>query len=116
MSIKPTRRILSYALALTPSLIALATGPAHAAGAGAGAGTALPWDNALEVLAGALTGNTAKWICAIAIFIAGVALIFGEDLGQFAKRLLMIVIAAAFLVGAGSFFTSYIQPSAGGHI
>jgi hypothetical protein len=31
----------------------------------------------------------------------------GEDLGQFARRLLMIVIAVAFLVGAASFIIPF---------
>ncbi len=73
---------------------------------GGGAAGALPWDNALSSLAATLTGNTAKIISIIAIFVAGVALIFGEDLGHFAKRLLMIVIAVAFLIGASSFVTT----------
>jgi type IV secretion system protein TrbC len=70
-------------------------------------GTALPWDTQLTTLQGALTGNTAKVICIIAIFVAGLALVFGEDLGAFAKRLLMIVIAAAFLFGGASFISTF---------
>jgi type IV secretory pathway VirB2 component (pilin) len=68
----------------------------------------LPWEGALASLANGLTGNTAKIIAIIAIFIAGVALIFGEDLGLFARRLLMIVIAVGFLVGAGAFIAPFV--------
>jgi type IV secretion system protein VirB2 len=67
----------------------------------------LPWEGPLQALATGLTGTTAKVISIIAIFIAGVALIMGEDLGQFARRLLMIVIAVAFLVGAASFIIPF---------
>ncbi len=115
MSISFNRRTLATAAAFAPVLVFFAMSAAFAAGAN-GTTQALPWESALSNLSGALTGTTAKIICIIAIFIAGVALIFGEDLGQFAKRLLMIVIAAAFLVGAGSFVSNFIQPSNGGLI
>lgn len=37
-----------------------------------------------------------------AVFVQGLALVFGEDLGKFARTLLMIVIAAGLLInGAG---------------
>lgn len=93
---------------LVPAAILLLTNAASAGGygtggGGGGGGAALPWETPLANLAGALTGNTAKFISIIAIFVAGVALIFGEDLGQFARRILMIVIAIAFLLGAASF-------------
>jgi type IV secretion system protein VirB2 len=72
-----------------------------------GSSQTLPWESALGGLASGLTGTTARIISIIAIFIAGIALILGEDLGQFARRLLMIVIAVAFLVGAGSFIAPF---------
>jgi len=63
----------------------------------------LPWEGPLSNLATELTGPTAGTIAIIAIFVAGLALVFGEDLGKFARTLLMIVIAVAFLVGAAKF-------------
>ena len=65
----------------------------------------LPWEAPLSNLASELTGPTAGTIAIIAIFVAGLALVFGEDLGKFARTLLMIVIAVAFLVGAAHFVT-----------
>jgi len=73
----------------------------------------LPWDGPLSALAGFLTGSVAKYISIIAIFVAGLALIFGEELGQFARRMLMIVIAIAFLVGAGAFASTFIGSASG---
>ena len=116
---KLSTRTLSLVPVLTPALIAVAvsaamattTGNGGVTGGGGGTAQPLPWEGALGQLATALTGNTAKIIAIIAIFIAGIALIFGEDLGQFAKRLLMIVIAVAFLVGAGSFVTQFVGGS-----
>jgi type IV secretory pathway VirB2 component (pilin) len=112
-------KTLRLAGAMAPALfiaamsVASATTTGAAPGGGGGAGGALPWEPVLANLANALTGNTAKVICIIAIFVAGVALIFGEDMGHFARRLLMIVIAAAFLIGAGSFVTTFLG---GAHI
>ena len=109
----------AFAAALVPVLIVTAMSAASAVTTSNGGFTnggqseALPWDGALGMLASTLTGNTAKVISIIAIFVAGVALIFGEDLGHFAKRLLMIVIAVAFLIGAGSFVTTI---ATGAHI
>jgi type IV secretory pathway VirB2 component (pilin) len=68
-------------------------------------GGGLPWEGPLQALASELTGPTAGTIAIIAIFVAGLALIFGEDLGKFARTLLMIVIALAFLVGASTMVT-----------
>jgi type IV secretory pathway VirB2 component (pilin) len=72
----------------------------------------LPWETPLSTLAAELTGPTAGTIAIIAIFVAGLALVFGEDLGKFARTLLMIVIAVAFLVGASRF----VMPLTGGFV
>jgi len=100
--------VLCSALVLAASSAAMAS----TAGGGTTGGT-LPWDGPLGALTGFLTGSVAKYISIIAIFVAGLALVFGEDLGQFARKLLMIVIAIAFLVGAGSFATTFIGTASG---
>jgi type IV secretory pathway VirB2 component (pilin) len=109
-----TARIVSAAVPLLVFAAVAAASATTTNQIGTGNNTeVLPWEGVLSSLAGALTGVTAKIICVIAIFVAGVALIFGEDMGHFAKRLLMIVIAAAFLIGAGSFVNTFIS---GAHI
>ena len=83
------------ALAFVPVLLALVTGAAFA-------GTHnLPWEGPLNNLLDVISGPTAKAISIIAIVIAGAALVFGEDLGQFTRRLLLIVLAVALILGAG---------------
>ena len=94
------RQTLLVALAFLPLVLLATLAPASASGSG------LPWEGPLGKLGDALQGPTAKYISIIAIFIAGLGLIFGEDLGGFAKKMLMIVIAAAFLLGASSFLTN----------
>jgi type IV secretory pathway VirB2 component (pilin) len=111
---KVSKTLGSLSSAMVPVMVfmtmsmARATSTQDATGAGAVSTTALPWEGALASLANGLTGNTAKIIAIIAIFVAGVALIFGEDLGLFARRLLMIVIAIGFLVGAGAFIAPFV--------
>ncbi len=71
-------------------------------GGGGGGGSGTPWTGPLDQLTSLLTGTPTKVISIVAIVVAGIALIFGEDLGAFAKRLLMVVIATAMIVGATS--------------
>ena len=58
------------------------------------------FDSPMQSLEGFLTGTPVRVISIIAIVVAGIALIFGEDLGVFAKRLLMVVIATAMIAGS----------------
>jgi type IV secretory pathway VirB2 component (pilin) len=108
------RRLASASVpVLCSALVVAASSAAMAATPGGGGGTATPWDSSLTTLTSFLTGSVAKYISIIAIFVAGLALIFGEDLGQFARRLLMIVIAIAFLVGGSSFAAAFIGTGSG---
>jgi type IV secretory pathway VirB2 component (pilin) len=76
-----------------------------------------PWASPLTQLETFITGTPTKIISIIAIVVAGIALIFGEDLGVFAKRLLMVVIATAMITGAGSIFaTLFAGTNAGAFI
>jgi type IV secretion system protein VirB2 len=94
---------------LVPAYVMEAADRALASANSSGTGQ-LPWEGPLSTLAAELTGPTAGTIAIIAIFVAGLALVFGEDLGKFARTLLMIVIAVAFLVGAAKF----VGPLTGG--
>jgi type IV secretory pathway VirB2 component (pilin) len=105
------RRLASASVPVLCSALVLTVSSAAMASTTGTGGT--PWDSSLTTLTGFLTGSVAKYISIIAIFVAGLALVFGEDLGQFARRLLMIVIAIAFLVGASSFATAFIGTGTG---
>lgn len=90
-------------------MLVISAGPACASESGPN----LPWDSTLKNLQGLLTGNLVKYISITAIFIGGTALIFGEDLGMFGKRILYIVIAAAAIMGAASFFGDMVTGVSG---
>ena len=69
---------------------------AHAAGAGGGA---LPWDQPLTTLRNDITGPVAFTISLLAMVACGAALVFGGEVNEFIRRLIMVVLVAAFLVG-----------------
>jgi type IV secretion system protein VirB2 len=100
---KASKSTLVSAAALVPVLVAAAASAALASSSSTGGSGGLPWEGPLGGLVTMLTGPTARYISIIAIFVAGLGLIFGEDMGGFARKMLMIVIAAAFLIFASSF-------------
>lgn len=69
---------------------------AHAAAAGGGG---LPWDAPLTVLRNDITGPVAFTISLLAMVACGAALVFGGEVNEFIRRLIMVVLVAAFLVG-----------------
>lgn len=78
-------------------LSALACHPnfAHAASAGG----SLPWDTPLTTLRNDITGPVAFTISLLAMVACGAALVFGGEVNEFIRRLIMLVLVAAFLVG-----------------
>ena len=79
------------------ALAAMACHPnlAHAATAGGG----LPWDTPLTTLKTDITGPVAFTISLLAMVACGAALVFGGEISEFIRRLIMVVLVAAFLVG-----------------
>ncbi len=99
-------RIIRFSKLVAPlsAIITLfATLPAQAATAGSG----LPWESPLSTIQSSLTGPVATAIAVIALFAAGAALVFGDEMSNFVKRVLIGVMALALLI-AGSHFLSGI--------
>jgi type IV secretion system protein VirB2 len=69
-------------------------------------GTGLPWEAPICKVVQSLTGPVAFGISLVAIFAAGAALVFGEELSGFARRILSIIIAVAFLIGGSALVTT----------
>ncbi len=84
------------------AVVALSSLPAMAATGG----TALPWEGPLQTLQRSLSGPVATSIALIAFFAAGAALVFGEDMGQFARKAILAVIVVAFMMMANSVLTA----------
>jgi len=97
-------RLLAAAKAAAVPFLLLALATLQPALASTGGG--LPWDSPLQTLQNDLTGPVATSISVLALFAAGGALVFGEELGIFVRRALMLVIAIAFLVLGANFLTA----------
>lgn len=63
---------------------------------------ALPWEGPLQTIERSLTGTTARAIGAIALAASGGMLVFGGELGDFTKRVMMVVLALSVMLFAGS--------------
>jgi type IV secretion system protein TrbC len=93
---------MKIAAFLFPVLVLSVMGTASAS---TSVGGGLPWDAPLQTLQEDLTGPVATSISVLGLFAAGAALVFGEELGSFVRRALLLVVAIAFLVLGSNFLT-----------
>lgn len=79
--------------------------------ANAGSAAGLPWEGPLDNLKNSITGPVALGISLIGIVVAGGMLIFGGELGEFARRMIMVVLVLALLVAANNLLTTFYGSS-----
>jgi len=91
----PCRSWLALVLLALVVLLTLHPDLAHAANAGGGA---LPWDGPLTTLKNDITGPVAFTLALLGMVAAGGALVFGGEINEFIRRIIMVVIVAAFIV------------------
>lgn len=84
----------------------LATRPALAAGGGG-----LPWEDPLELISDSLSGPVAVSVGIVGFVIAGAIWVFGNDLGDFGRRTIAIVLACSTLLLAKNFIESLFGTS-----
>lgn len=63
----------------------------------------LPWQGPLESIADSLTGPIARAIGVVALAASGGMLAFGGELGDFTKRIMMVVLALSVMLLAQNF-------------
>ena len=68
----------------------------------------LPWNSALDKLVNAFSGKTALLVSMIGIFFAGGMLIFGGDLGNFGKMVMMIVLVGSMMGALSTVASTFI--------
>jgi len=73
--------------------------------------TGLPWETPLQTVKQSLTGPVAAGISVVGIAAGGMALVFGGELSEFAKRACYAVIATGAIVGAGTLMTTLFSSS-----
>ena len=105
-----TVRQAMYMIAMV-AVVALMLIPdfAHAASA---AGGGLPWESPLEKLKDSITGPVAIGISLIAITVSGAMLIFGGEINEFGRRMIMVVLVIAVIVFAAQVLSSLTGKSA----
>ncbi|PLY12868.1 MAG: conjugal transfer protein TrbC [Sedimenticola sp.] len=72
----------------------------------AGTATGLPWENPLQTITNSITGPVALAISLIAIVITGAMLIWGGEVNDFARKLIIIVLVIALIVAATNVLTT----------
>ena len=88
--------------ALKTAALFFAILPTAAFAGGAGGGGGLPWEGPLQQVTDSLTGPVAIAIGTVAFFVAGGMLIFGSEIGDFAKRTIYAVLAASLMLLGGN--------------
>lgn len=91
---KLNKLVFAIALLSPSSLLASATGGG------------LPWEEPLQKVTDSLTGPVAIAIGTIAFFVAGGMLIFGSEIGDFAKRVIYAVLAASIMLLGGTLIST----------
>lgn len=76
------------------------------------ASVSAPWDNNLSGLVSALSGRTALYVSMIGLFFAGGILIFGGDLGNFGRMVMMVVLVGSTLTGLNAIITQFLSAGA----
>lgn len=89
-------------LLLAIGLLMLTSAPAFAAAA---AGSGMPWEAPLQLIMTSITGPVAGIIALLGITVAGGMLMFGGELGEFARRIVMMVLVLGLLVSAANLLT-----------
>jgi len=68
--------------------------------------TGLPWEAPLQTMMLSLTGPVAFSVSLIAVAVSGCLLVFGGEMGDFARRMIMLVMVIGLLVGGGGFLAT----------
>ena len=92
-------RRLDWLSLLLIALVLLAATHPHAALAAAAGGGSLPWDAPLTTLKNDITGPVAFTISLLAMVACGAALVFGGEIHEFVRRIIMLVLVVSFIVG-----------------
>jgi len=78
----------------------------------ASGGGTLPWETPLQTIANSLTGPVAFSLGLIGMFVAGGMLLFGGELSDWARRVVIMVLAVALVVNAANLYTTLFGATA----
>ena len=84
------------------ALLVVVSSPVYASAA---TGSGMPWEAPLQLIMTSITGPVAGIIALLGITVAGGMLMFGGELGEFARRIVMMVLVLGLLVSAANLLT-----------
>lgn len=93
---------MKFTLRFKPSLQLVLLLALFLVSASAFAGESMPWDSGLKKFGDALTGPTAMYISLLAFAACMFGLIWGGEMSDVIKKMVIIVLAGSGLVGAAS--------------
>lgn len=96
---KRTQLIITIGMVLPAGLAAASTG------------TGLPWELPLQTVANSLTGPVAYAVGLIGMFGAAAMLLFGGELSDWTKRVVLMVFALSLVVNAANLYTTLFGAS-----
>ena len=102
----PTR--ICVLLAVAALIVLLPFVPAHASAAGG----SLPWDTPLQTLSNDIKGPVAFTIALLGLVATGAALLFGGEINEFIRRIIMVVMVISLLVFAANILSTLFATGA----
>jgi len=66
----------------------------------------MPWEDPLDKIQRSLTGPVAMVVSLLGVLVAGVGLIFGGEMGDFTRRVIMLVFVISMIVSASTFLNA----------
>lgn len=99
------RNVITWSMGAATGLLPSAAFATTTAGA-------LPWEGPLSLVQQSLTGPVAGILSLIAIFVAGATLVFAGEIGDFAKRLVYIVLVVGIMALSGAAYTNLFSGAA----
>jgi type IV secretion system protein TrbC len=88
------------ALLFEPTLAVASTG-----------GGSLPWETPLEAIRDSVTGPVAYAISLMGIVVAGAMLVWGGEIGDFVRRIIMLTLAISLIVFAANILATLFNVS-----
>jgi type IV secretion system protein VirB2 len=95
-------------LAVAALIVVLPFVPAHASAAGG----SLPWDTPLQTLSNDIKGPVAFTIALLGLVATGAALLFGGEINEFIRRIIMVVMVISLLVFAANILSTLFATGA----
>lgn len=86
--------------------------PETAAMASSAGGGGLPWETPLDTLVQSIRGPVAYGISLLGIISAGAMLVWGGEINEFVRRVIMLVLVISLIVFAGNILTTLFSAAA----